>query len=174
MNIQRISVKEVLYPEHFNGNDLWFVYNVAILVLAKPISFHNNISPICIEKLTNSDNTIGNGLKGKLVGWSEVKKETRIFEFQTESYATCKNELPEEYRRFIAGDKICTLNYTSDIFESYESDGAGLYFLKSDVQYLRGIISGTALFLGDESFVVFTNIKYYFDFILNAIQNHGI
>uniref|UniRef100_A0A2A4J8A8 Peptidase S1 domain-containing protein n=1 Tax=Heliothis virescens TaxID=7102 RepID=A0A2A4J8A8_HELVI len=150
---QKSDVKELYVPSLFQGGDLNYQEDIAIVILETPVEYHLYVLPVCLSfdhyffKVQMKPGTLGKvagwGLTGELAGPSQVLK---VVDLPYVSDDDCLAMTPLVFRESITGDKICA-GYSNGTAVCSGDSGGGLAF--PDIQqgkqrfYLRGIVSSS-------------------------------
>ncbi|XP_029344850.1 modular serine protease-like [Acyrthosiphon pisum] len=175
-NVTQLTNVEIVYLSGgYNGKFGLFANDIAVIVLAKKLSFSNGIAPVCID--WNSMYKVENGDAGMINLWNK-KNDSQIpvlFErfIQYSEPATCRQTYPDEFNLYVTFDKFCTDYKLGEML--YDRDvGAGISFLHFDSYYLTGILSVTGYDLNDTNTPVmgFTDIEYHLHWIRGVLNKH--
>jgi len=143
---QRFSVARLVkhpnwvYPNRYDYS-INFNNDIAIVKLATPVQFNNNIQPICLPS-SSSDNA-ADGSFGIVSGWGalgegmEGSKELRQVTLPVVSSASCS--VP--YRSLNSTTNFCA-GYTEGGKDSCQGDSGGPFFFKKSQGFvLYGVVS---------------------------------
>jgi len=143
---QRLSVAKIVkhpswaYPTPSNPS-IKINNDIAILKLATPVQFNNNIQPICLPS-SSSDNP-ADGRFGIVSGWGAVgekkagSNELRQVTVPVVSQASCQSE----YRGLDSTTTVCA-GYTAGGKDACQGDSGGPYFFKKPQGFvLYGVVS---------------------------------
>lgn len=134
-----VDVRHVYLHEDFNSDEMHDINDIAVIKLASPVEFTDNIKPICLPT-KGVDYT---NLKAKVIGWgrqgekaapSNVLKETALRVLST---AECRNSTIGD---LISDIMLCTLRHDRDACQG--DSGGPLLREKPDGKYeIIGIVS---------------------------------
>ncbi|KAL4123142.1 hypothetical protein QTP88_015367 [Uroleucon formosanum] len=171
MNMEIVYMKEGYY-----GLTGHLAEDIAIIVLKNRISFNTVVSPVCID--WKSKYNVGNGDKGKIVGWgtteqgidSSILLEASLPYFNN---SFCRNMFTNGFESFVTVDKFCagSASVLGQRVDKGDS-GAGLCFLHSNLYHLTGVVSSKDPETTN-SIAVFTDVKYHIQWIRSLYIKHN-
>ncbi|XP_028166517.1 modular serine protease-like [Ostrinia furnacalis] len=141
------QVAEIKLPARFRGGVTNYQDDLAVLVLAKEITFSPHVRPVCLdfnvifERQQLKENSLG-----KVASWGGIKpsKTYKVTEMMYFPIEQCIAESPPDFREFLTSDKICT-GFTNGTGLCRGDGGAGLSFPSMERgrtrYYLRGLVS---------------------------------
>ncbi|XP_063837003.1 modular serine protease-like [Ostrinia nubilalis] len=144
---QKSDVAEIKLPARFRGGLTNYQDDLAVLVLAKEITFSPHVRPVCLdfdvifERQQLKENSLG-----KVASWGGIKpsKTYKVTEMMYFPIEQCIAESPPDFREFLTSDKICT-GFTNGTGLCRGDGGAGLSFPSMERgrtrYYLRGLVS---------------------------------
>ncbi|XP_029344853.1 suppressor of tumorigenicity 14 protein homolog [Acyrthosiphon pisum] len=102
-----IFVQKIYLNEGFNGLDGLYANDIAVIVLAKKISYGHGFEPVCID--WNNKYKVENGDKGMVVvhgSHNGTQHEINTY-FKYIDHNTCRKLHTDGFQRFVTFDKFC-------------------------------------------------------------------
>ncbi|KAL4112689.1 hypothetical protein QTP88_016431 [Uroleucon formosanum] len=185
---QLLDVEKIYLKEGYYGGTGFHVEDIAVIVLARKVSFANGVAPVCID--WNSIYDVKNGDQGMVTIWDK-KNITQIpilsnRWFQYIDPGTCRNINLGGFNAYVTFDKFCTDNILGNTnLESVCTDkretnidaqhfGGGISFLHFNSYYLTGILSvdSNGIPGTNNSLLGFTDINYHIKWIRDVLNKH--
>ncbi|XP_026810548.1 uncharacterized protein LOC113552077 isoform X1 [Rhopalosiphum maidis] len=140
-----VDAKMIYVDEKYYGAEGFYAQDIAVIVLAKKVSFSKVVEPVCID--WDYKYNIENGAQGKIVIW-EIELNGKIsnpvlleVSLPYIDLSSCRN-MYNGFEIFLFGDKFCAgSTLVSGHGIALGDSGAGLTFLQSSYHYLTGIAS---------------------------------
>ncbi|XP_068625747.1 modular serine protease-like [Battus philenor] len=152
---QKSDVSDIIIPKLYRDVELFYKYDIAIVVASKPFEYKAYVVPVCLdfsEQLTNHQ--LVNGNRGKAAGWGlttghqgSESPVLKVIDLPYENYESCLNLTTKALVKYLTyDDKICAGSLDGEALCRGDS-GGGLAFpwrLEGEGTmryYLRGIAS---------------------------------
>jgi len=162
------------YVEHPNWDDYTMEGDICVITLAQPITFNEDIQPICPPSLTGKDDYAG--YEATVAGWGTTRSpgggplstELKYTNLPIITEAACKDD--PFVGRWILDDMICAIpGYNNDRDTCQGDSGGALSAKMADGRFEAIGIVSWGYGCADDVAGVYARVSYYVDWINNQL-----
>ncbi|XP_050359448.1 modular serine protease-like isoform X3 [Nymphalis io] len=151
-NQQTSQVSAIHVPERYDGANLLYQDDLAVIKVKDRFVFSIYIHPVCLDFSLKFDKfQLKKGNMGRAAGWGLTQSrlgtestKLKVLDMPYVEWQECKERTPPEYSAFIISDKICA-GFGNGTTLCKGDSGSGLVFSAREHgemrYYLRGVLS---------------------------------
>lgn len=163
-----LPVAVVACVTHPNYRGVAYVHDIALLVLAEPVVFHDFVSPLCVE---TEDTPLNDRELFTVIGWGRVAEVSqtsdvlKLAKIPIMSLALCKERLGED----ILDTNLCAGGNKEDTCQG--DSGGPLMLRRADGRWLQVGVVSWGIGCGRPGYPgIYTRVSRYTQFIRNVTK----
>ncbi|CAO1427661.1 unnamed protein product [Diamesa hyperborea] len=175
---QSLDVVDIRISDFYEGIEMKFQGDFAVVTVNEVIVFRNHIAPACLnidadgmDQQLPDVNQLGILAGFGLTEYGIPSEKSKKIELPYVKYSECRAAAPKDYRSFLLSDKFCAGFTDGTGYVCNGDSGGGLVFVDDRTQkyHLLGIFSNTRSVGEDKCdphfYSLYTNIYMYLDIV---------